>query len=240
MIRSTLTLSPPMPTKIAAFFDLDCTLVACNTGRLFLRDLRRRGEISLAKALRAISWLVKYRLAIVDLPTITAHVADFLRGKSEEDFAEQCQRLVEDEVLPRLLPAGLRAVERHRADGHVLALLSSSPSYIVGPVARALSVEAVGATEFEVERGKLTGQLRGPACFGSGKIHWAESLGASHSIDVGASWFYTDSFTDLPMLERVTHRVAVNPDPRLKKTARSRGWPVEDWMSSLVPKAAVL
>ena len=218
-----------MPTKIAAFFDLDCTLVACNTGRLFLRDLRRRGEISLAKALRALSWLAKYRLAIVDLPTITAHVADFLRGKVEEDFAEQCQRLVEDEVLPRLLPAGLRAVERHRADGHVLALLSSSPRYIVEPVARALSVEAVGATEFEVERGKL-----------SGKIHWAESLGASHAIDVGASWFYTDSFTDLPMLERVTHRVAVNPDPRLKKMARTRGWPVEDWMSSLLPKAAVL
>ena len=148
--------------NIAAFFDLDCTLVACNTGRLFLRDLRRRGEISLAKALRALSWLAKYRLAIVDLPTITAHVADFLRGKAEDDFAEQCQRLVEDEVLPRLLPAGLRAVERHREDGHVLALLSSSPRYIVEPVARALSVEAVGATEFEVERGRLTGQLRGP------------------------------------------------------------------------------
>src|SRR4029453_8899569 len=119
--------------------------------------------------------------------TITAHVADFLRGKHEDDFAEQCQRLVEDEVLPRLLPAGLRAVERHRDNGHVLALLSSSPRYIVEPVARALSVWAGGATEFEVQRGKLTGQLRGPACFGSGKVHWAESLGRSHAIDVGAS-----------------------------------------------------
>jgi phosphoserine phosphatase len=87
----------------------------------------------------------------------------------------------------------------------------------------------VGATEFEVERGKLTGQLRGPACFGDGKVHFAERLGSMLGLDLGASWFYTDSYTDLPMLERVAHRVAVNPDPRLKRTARSRGWAVENW-----------
>jgi HAD superfamily hydrolase (TIGR01490 family) len=221
--------------RIAAFFDLDCTLVACNTGRLFLDDLRSRGEISVIKALRALSWLAKYKLALLDLTTITAHVADFLRGKHEQDFAEQCQRLVEDRVLPRLLPAGLRTVEQHRDRGHLLALLSSSPRYIVGPVARALSIEAVGATEFEVEKGRLTGRLQGPACFGAGKIHWAEQLGRSHQLDVKSSWFYTDSYTDLPMLERVDNRVVVNPDPRLKRAARTRGWQVEDWMSSLAP-----
>jgi HAD superfamily hydrolase (TIGR01490 family) len=219
-------------SRVGAFFDLDRTLVACNTGRLFLQDLRRRGEISLAKALRAVTWLAKYRLAMVDLQTITAHMADFLRGRAERDFAEQCLRLVEDEILPRLLPAGLRAVERHRDEGHVLALLSSSPRYVVEPVARALGVEAVGATEFEVQRGRLTGQLAGPACFGTGKVHWAERMQGSLGLDLDASWFYTDSYTDLPMLERVAHRVAVNPDPRLRRTARSRGWPVENWMAS--------
>jgi HAD superfamily hydrolase (TIGR01490 family) len=217
--------------RVGAFFDLDQTLVACNTGRLFLRDLRRRGEISLAKAMRAIGWLAKYRLAIVDLPTITAHVADFLRGRAERDFAEQCQRLVEDEILPRLLPAGLRTLERHRREGHVVALLSSSPRHVVEPVARALALDAVGATEFQVSAGLLTGRLEGPACFGSGKVHWAERMGRDLEMDLDASWFYTDSYTDLPMLERVRHRVAVNPDPRLKRTARVRGWRVENWMA---------
>lgn len=225
-------LSLTASSRVAAFFDLDCTLVSCNTGRLFLNDLRSRGEISIGKVLRALSWLAKYKLAMLDLTAITSHVADFLRGKHEQDFAEQCQRIVEDEVLPRLLPAGLRAVEDHRDRGHLLALLSSSPRYIVGPVARALSIEAVGATEFEVEKGRLTGRLQGPACFGAGKIHWAESLGQEHGLDVKSSWFYTDSYTDLPMLERVDNRVVVNPDPRLKRTARTRGWPVHDWMTS--------
>jgi HAD superfamily hydrolase (TIGR01490 family) len=219
--------------RVTAFFDLDRTLVNCNTGRLFLQDMRARGELSLGKALRAVSWLAKYHFAVVDFQAITAHVADFLRGRVEADFAEQCQRLVEDRVLPRLLPAGLRTIEQHRDRGHALALLSTSPRYIVEPVARALSVEAVGATDFEVQGGRLTGQLKGPACYGPGKIHWAEKLGRSHNLNVDASWFYTDSYTDLPMLERVTHRVAVNPDPRLRRAARARGWQVEDWMSSL-------
>jgi HAD superfamily hydrolase (TIGR01490 family) len=220
------------PMRVTAFFDLDKTLVPCNTGRLFVRDLRDRGEISLAKALRALGWLAKYHFGMFDLQTVTAHVADFLRGRAEADFAEQCKRLVEDQVLPLLLPAGLRAIQEHRDRGHALALLSSSPRYIVEPVAQALSVEAVGATEFEVCSGRLTGQLLGPACFGSGKIHWAEQLGRDHKLDVDKSWFYTDSYTDLPMLERVTHRVVVNPDPRLRRTARTRGWVVQDWQTA--------
>jgi HAD superfamily hydrolase (TIGR01490 family) len=216
--------------RVGAFFDLDRTLVACSTGRLFLQDLRRRGEISLAKALRGLAWLAKYRLALIDLPTITAHIADFLRGRAERDFVEQCQRLVDTEILPRLLPEGLRAIERHRQDGHVPALLSSSPRYVVEPVARALGLEAIGATEFEVQAGRLTGQLRGPACFGAGKVHWAERLGQDFGLDLDVSWFYTDSYTDLPMLERVSNRVAVNPDGRLKRAARTRGWRVENWL----------
>ncbi len=221
--------------RVTAFFDLDRTLVACNTGKLFVQDMRARGEISLAKALRGLSWLAKYHFAMIDFQTIVAGIGDFLRGRSEADFAERCQRLVEDRVLPLLLPAGLRAIEQHRERGHALALLSSSPRYIVEPVAKALSVPSVGATDFEVKSGRLTGALQGPACFGVGKVHWAEQLGRSHKLDIDKSFFYTDSYTDLPMLERVTHKIVVNPDPRLKRTARTRGWPVENWMSSLSP-----
>jgi phosphoserine phosphatase len=64
---------------------------------------------------------------------------------------------------------------------------------------------------------------------GPGKVHWAEALGDRRQIDLAQSWFYTDSYTDLPMLERVGHRVVVNPDPRLKRAARRRGWPIENW-----------
>jgi HAD superfamily hydrolase (TIGR01490 family) len=199
--------------QVGAFFDVDRTLVACNTGRLFLRDLRRRGEISFLRALRAMGWMLKYHMSLIDLDAL----------------AERCRRWVEDEILPLLLPSALRKIERHRQQGHLLAILSSSPTYVTRPIAETLGLDEVLSTQFEVEGGQFTGKLIGPACFGKGKVHWAEDLVTRKAVDLGSSYFYTDSYSDLPMLERVGHGVVVNPDPRLKRAAKRRGWPVENW-----------
>jgi HAD superfamily hydrolase (TIGR01490 family) len=219
-------------SRIGAFFDVDRTLVACNTGRLFLRDLRRRGEISFLRAIRAMGWMAKYHLSLIDLQVIAARVAEQMRGKSESEFAERCRRWVEDEVLPLVVPGALRQIERHRAEGHVLAVLSSSPTYVTRPLAKTLGIEEVLSTTFEVDGDTFTGRLVGPACVGPGKIHWAESLGTRRQVDLAKSWFYTDSYTDLPMLERVGNQVIVNPDPRLRITAKKRGWPIQDWFTA--------
>jgi HAD superfamily hydrolase (TIGR01490 family) len=216
-------------SRIGAFFDVDRTLVACNTGRLFLRDLRRRGEISFLRAVRAMGWMAKYHLSLIDLQVIAARVAEQMRGKSEREFAERCRRWVEDEVLPMVVPGALRQIERHRAEGHVLAVLSSSPTYVTRPLAKTLGIEEVLSTTFEVEGDLFTGRLVGPACVGPGKIHWAEAFVARRELDLSQSYFYTDSYTDMPMLERVGNRVVVNPDPRLRLAAKRRGWPVQDW-----------
>jgi HAD superfamily hydrolase (TIGR01490 family) len=217
-------------SRIAAFFDVDRTLVSCNTAGLFLRDLRRRGEISFLRALRALGWMAKYHLSLIDLQIIAANIAEQMRGKSESEFAERCRRWVEDQVLPLVTPGALRQIERHRSEGHVLAVLSSSPTYVTRPLAQTLGIEEVLSTTFEVDGGAFTGRLVGPACVGPGKIHWAESLGARHDVDFAKSFFYTDSYTDVPMLERVGNAVVVNPDPRLRVAAKKRGWPVQDWM----------
>src|SRR5258708_5983400 len=215
-------------SRIGAFFDVDRTLVACNTGRLFLRDLRRRGEISLFRALRAMGWRAECHSSLIDPEVIAAGMAEQMRGKSETELAERCRRWVEDEVLPLVVPGALRQIERHRSEGHVLAVLSSSPTYVTRPLAQVLGIEEVLSTTFEVEGDLFTGRLVGPACVGPGKIHWAEALGARRELDLAQSWFYTDSYTDLPMLERVGNRVVVNPDPRLRLAAKRRGWPFQD------------
>jgi HAD superfamily hydrolase (TIGR01490 family) len=216
-------------SRIGAFFDVDRTLVACNTGRLFLRDLRRRGEISFLRAVRALGWMAKYHLSLIDLQVIAARIAEQMRGKSESEFAERCQRWVEDEVLPLVVPGALRQIERHRSEGHVLAVLSSSPTYVTRPLAKMLGIGEVLSTTFEVHNDLFTGRLIGPACVGAGKIHWAEALVARRQLDLKQSFFYTDSYTDVPMLERVGNGVVVNPDPRLRYAAKRRGWPVQDW-----------
>ena len=217
-------------SRVGAFFDLDRTLVACNTGRLFLKDLRRRGEISIGRALRAMGWMARYHLSLLDVDAMASKILSSVRGWSESEFEERCRRLVEDEVLPLLLPAALRTIEKHRTDGHVLAILSMSPTYVTRPIARTLGIDEVISTQLEVEGGRFTGRVITPACFGAGKVHWAEAMGRQRDVDLGQSWFYTDSYSDLPMLERVGHRVIVNPDPRLRRAARQRGWTVENWM----------
>jgi HAD superfamily hydrolase (TIGR01490 family) len=173
--------------------------------------------------------MLKYHLSLIDLDAVAAMMALQMRGRSEQAFAERCRRWVEDDILPLLLPSALRKIERHRQEGHLLAILSSSPTYVTRPIAETLGLDEVLSTQFEVESGTFTGRLVGPACFGKGKVHWAEDLVARKPIDLGSSWFYTDSYSDLPMLERVGHGVVVNPDPRLRRAAKRRGWPVENW-----------
>lgn len=220
-------------SRVGAFFDLDRTVVACNTGRLFLKDLRRRGELSVLRAVRALGWLLKYHFSLIDGERMAGKVLAGMRGRSEDEFAALCRRLVEADVMPRLLPDAIRKIQEHRAAGHLTAILSTSPTYIAGPVAELLGMDDVVSTRLEVEGGLFTGRVVGPACFGRGKVHWAEDLGSRRSLDLDKSWFYTDSYTDLPMLERVGNRVIVNPDPRLRRAARRRGWVVESWSEAI-------
>jgi HAD superfamily hydrolase (TIGR01490 family) len=221
--------SPDAMSRVGAFFDVDRTIVSCNTGRLFLRDLRRRGEISFFRMLRALGWMAKYHLSLIDLQWVATRLAGEMAGKLERDFADRCRGWVEKDVLPLVVPGAREKIEKHRAEGHVLAILSTSPCYVTEPLAEVLGIEEVISTRFEIQDGQFTGRLLGPACVGRGKVHWAEDLVARRQVDLSQSWFYTDSYTDMPMLERVGNRVVVNPDPRLRRIARRRGWPVQDW-----------
>ena len=149
--------------------------------------------------------------------------------QDERDCAARCRDWVAKDVLPLVVPGAREKIAKHRAEGHVLAILSTSPTYVTEPLAEVLGIEEVISTRFEVASGQFTGRLVGPACVGRGKVHWAEDLVARRQVDLSQSWFYTDSYTDLPMLERVGNQVVVNPDPRLKRIAKRRGWPVQDW-----------
>jgi phosphoserine phosphatase len=82
-------------------------------------------------------------------------------------------------------------------------------------------------THLESREGRLTGEVIPPVCYGQGKVVWAERFATEEEVDLSASYFYTDSISDLPLLERIGQPVAVNPDPRLRRVALNRGWPIE-------------
>ena len=176
--------SPDPMSRVGAFFDVDRTIVSCNTGRLFLRDLRRRGEISLFRTLRALVWMAKYHLSLIDLQWVAARIAGQMEGKLEREFADRCRGWVKTDVLPLVVPGARDKIAKHRADGHVLAILSTSPSYVTEPLAEVLGIDEVMSTRLEVKGGQFTGRLLGPACVGPGKVHWAEDLVARRQLDL--------------------------------------------------------
>jgi HAD superfamily hydrolase (TIGR01490 family) len=213
----------------AAFFDMDRTVLTVNTGTLWFRFLRRRGEISRFQMLRAVGWAMQFKLAILDLETLSRKLVATMAGQPEEEMIAKSRAWYEDEVLPTIAPKARAAIDKHRADGDRLVLLTSSTQYVAEPLARTLDLHGSLCSRLEVADGRFTGKIVAPLCFGNGKVALAERWAAEAGVDLAASTFYTDSYNDLPMMLRVGKPVAVNPDPRLARAARRNKWPVEIW-----------
>jgi HAD superfamily hydrolase (TIGR01490 family) len=216
-------------SRAAAFFDMDRTLLRVNTGELWLRWLRRHHEISLGRTLQALAWLVQYKMAILDMEAVTTRVIAEMAGQSEGELVAKARRFFEAWVRAEVAPKARQALARHRAEGHVVAILSSSTPYVVEPLAEHLGIEHAICTRLRVSAGRFDGTHVAPACYGRGKVHWAEAFARDHGVDLARSFFYTDSYSDLPMLERVGQARVVNPDARLRRHARRVGWHVDEW-----------
>lgn len=213
---------------VAAFFDMDNTLLRVETGMSWVRFLYRRGELPRQMLLKAVYWSTLYKLAVLDMETVFGKLAWDLRGDSEAEMIAKCDVWFRRDVEPQIAPAARVAVEHHRRAGHVVVLATGSTQYAAGPVARGVGIEHVLSSVLEVEDGAFTGRARA-LCFGHHKVGLAEAWAGAHGIDLARSYFYSDSYNDRPMLERVGTAVAVNPDARLRRLARQRGWPVQRW-----------
>jgi HAD superfamily hydrolase (TIGR01490 family) len=212
----------------AAFFDMDNTLLTVDTAISWTRFLYRRGELPTTMLARALYWSTLYKLAVLDMDSVFTKLCMDLRGDSEAEMVAKCAIWYRQDVAPYVAPAARVAIERHREQGHVIVLATGSTVYAARPVAEAVGIEHVLSTELEVEGGAFTGKPRA-LCFGHHKVKLAEQWAASHGIDLAASFFYSDSYNDLPMLERVGHAIAINPDARLARLAKQRGWPMMRW-----------
>jgi HAD superfamily hydrolase (TIGR01490 family) len=214
----------------AALFDMDRTLVRKETASLYVRYQRRIGEAKTRDLLRVTYWGLQYTFGVLDTEAIAALVARTFAGMPEERLALRCEELFASDILPHVAAAGRRAVTRHKSKGDVVAIVTGASPYVSRPLARLLDIDHLVASAFEVdESGLFTGKLIEPLCVGQGKLTRARELAERLGFTLGESVFYTDSITDLPLLEAVGERVCVNPDPRLRRLARARGWRIETW-----------
>lgn len=212
-----------------AFFDMDRTLISANSGALWPRYLHRKGKLSTRALLRASWWLLLYRFAVLDMDRVARLVIARMAGDSEEALRDECRRWMREEVARFVRADARRRIEDHRRAGEVCAILSSSSLYAAEPMGEMLGLDGVVCTRLEVAGGRFTGRLVDPLCYGAGKVALAGRFAAERGVRLDACAFYTDSYTDLPMLAAVGRPVAVNPDWRLGREARRRGWTIENW-----------
>ena len=212
-----------------AFFDLDLTLLSKNSGSLWVRSELREGFITPWMALRAMTWILRYQLGMMDMESAVLTAIASLEGDDEEVVRQRTWRFYDREIAQLYRPGGLDALEQHRRAGDVLALLTSSSGFMSERAKEQLGLDHILCNRFEVLDGRFTGRPQGGLCFGEGKLTHARALADQRGVSLLDCVFYTDSASDLPVLEAVGRPVCVNPDPRLRAVAVRRGWERVDW-----------
>jgi HAD superfamily hydrolase (TIGR01490 family) len=213
--------------RAAAFFDLDKTLMAGSSGMQFARVATRHGVVGRRQL---ASWGVehlRYRLrGTTDERTgeVLKVARELIAGVPVRDV-DRMNPEVMAAILPRVYPQMLDEVHAHQDAGRATFIVSAAGNGIVEQLAVVLGMDGGIGTRYEVDDdGAFTGRFEGPFVYGPGKVEAMEEFAAGHDIELADSYAYSDSISDLPMLEAVGHPVVVNPDPALAEVARREGW----------------
>jgi HAD superfamily hydrolase (TIGR01490 family) len=230
IVQRALPCYNPPVALTAALFDMDRTLLRVDSARLYTQFQRERGEATFVDALRVALWATQYSLGVIDAPKVARQALRSFRGKAEIWLEQSCAEWFPRYVLPEVQQAGRRAVEAHKARGDVVAIVTGATRYVAEPVAAELGIDHVICTELELDDGGcFTGRIIEPLCYGAGKIERTARVAARAGFRLEDASFYSDSITDLPLLEVVKAPIVINPDRRLRRIALQRGWPIEAW-----------
>ncbi|MFI5399038.1 MAG: HAD-IB family hydrolase [Candidatus Binatia bacterium] len=228
----------PSGPRVAAFFDVDRTLIAGFSTLQFLREGVRNGLMKPAEFAEAVVAAARFQLGYTGFSGFVTGSAAMLRGRSEAEFEEMSERIFTERLATQIYPESRALVQAHHRKAHTLAVVSAATRYQVEPLALELEIPHVLCTRLQVRKGRFTGKVARPTCYGEGKARAVRGFAAAHGIDLAQSYFYTDSDEDLPLLEIVGHPRPTNPNQGLAQIAATRGWPVRRFTSRGTPGIA--
>ena len=215
----------------AAFFDLDKTVIAKSSTLAFGKPFYQGGLVNRRAVLKSTYAQFVYLVAGADADQMD-RMRDYLKTLCAGWDVAQVRQIVDetlhDLIDPLVYDEAVDLIEEHKAAGRRVVIVSSSGEEVVGPIGEMVGADEVVATRREIADGKYTGEIAFYA-YGSGKADAIRELAERHGWDLAECWAYSDSFTDLPMLEVVGHPVAVNPDKALRRVAAEREWPVREF-----------
>jgi HAD superfamily hydrolase (TIGR01490 family) len=207
-------------------FDLDNTLLSGDTDVEWLDFLIDQGILPESERQANLEMDRRYRTGEADALEYVRFYLRFYPPHEINTLLGLRAQFMTQRIEARMLPAA-RWLIQERKGNNLLAIITATNRFLTEPIAAAFGIEHLIATEPQMRDGRFTGDIVGEPCMREGKISWLDQWLAARQVSLAEfpeSWFYSDSINDLPLLERVTHPVAVDPDPRLAEIARQRGW----------------
>jgi HAD superfamily hydrolase (TIGR01490 family) len=218
-------------TRIAAFFDLDKTVIAKSSTLAFSRPFFQEGLINRRAVLKSAYAQLVFMLAGADadqMDRMRAHITALAAGWDVEQIRSIVSETLHDIVDPLVYKEATQLITDHKAEGHDVVIVSASGEELVAPIAQMIGADYSVGTKMVVLDGRYTGDVDF-YCAADNKAVAIKQLAAEHGYDLAKSYAYSDSVTDLPMLEVVGHPNVVNPDRGLRRIAAQKGWPVQQF-----------
>ncbi len=213
-----------------ALFDLDNTLIVGDSDFQWAQFLIEKKALDRElHESRNMEFYEQYRAGTLDIYEFLDFQLKPLSRHSRTQLETWRSEFMTKKIMPLIAPGTRQLIERHMLDGDLCVIITATNSFVTAPIAQALGIQHLIATEPEERNGEFTGQVSGIPCFREGKIDRLESWLDTHNLtwlSFLRSWFYSDSLNDLPLLSKVTHPVAVDPDATLKRHAEKNNWPI--------------
>ncbi len=210
---------------IAAFFDLDRTLINDFSAKKFMQSRLFSGETTAKEVLSQFASAILYAAGNRDFEMLTKITALGIKGIKEADFVELGEEVYVKHLANTIYPESRTLITSHLEKGHKVVIISAATIYQIKPIAKELGIKDIFYTKMEVKRGKFTGNIE-EMCWGEGKANAARKFAKKHKINLSKSFFYTDSIEDYPLLEIVGKPCATNPDNKLSQLAFENNWPI--------------
>lgn len=208
-----------------ALFDLDNTLLDGDSDYMWGKFLADKGMVDAHRYNTQNEKFYKdYREGSLDINEFLRFALQPLSEHSMDTLVALRQQYTDEYVEPMILPKALALIERHRRSGHELLIITATNRFVTEPIAARFGIANLLATEPEKVNGRFTGGVAGLPCFQEGKIQRFHNWLLERHIADAETWFYSDSYNDLPLLSEVDHPVAVDADARLADVAKQRDW----------------
>ena len=208
-----------------AIFDLDNTLLSIDSDHAWGEFLLEQGAVDPVAYREANErFMADYNAGTLDMAAFLEMALKPLAENTPEQLAAWHQQFMASKIEPHILPKAEELLARHRTKGDTLLIITATNRFITGPIAERLGVDDLIAVDPEMVDGRYTGRVDGVPSYREGKVIRLQAWLEAQDLTMDGAWFYSDSHNDLPLLEKVDHPVAVDPDDTLRKVAEERHW----------------